>query len=296
MHSFRFGVSMLSVGGREEWIAKCRRAEELGYHAITVPDHLGTVSPFPAAAVAAAVTERVRVGPLVMNTPFHNPAFLARDVATTDRLSGGRLDVGLGAGNVRAEFEDAGIPFPRFADRVGHLEHTILELKRRFAAGHEPPPVQQPHPPLLIAGNGEPVLDLAAKHADILGLAGLKHAKGHPPGTLDLMSAVEVERQVALFRERAGARADDVEINMLIQHVATGPDFRERVRQWAARAGELSVSGDELMDAPQILAGPPGEVAERILQRRERYGFSYVTVFEPALEEFAPVVETLSGR
>src|ERR1700709_1520684 len=108
MGKFRFGVSLWSIGGRAQWMGKCRRAEEIGYDVITVPDHLGRPSPFPALSVAATVTERLRRGPLVMNVPFYNPTLFARDVATTVQLTGDRLDLGLGAGHMKREFDDAG--------------------------------------------------------------------------------------------------------------------------------------------------------------------------------------------
>jgi probable F420-dependent oxidoreductase len=131
MWRFRFGVSLRSIDGRDEWIRKCRRAEELGYDVITVPDHLGAPSPFPALA-AAAVTERPRLGPLVMNVPFCNPALLARDIVSTIPLSAGRLDLGLGAGHMKAEFDDAGLPWSPGAERIGFLSRTLDELRRRL--------------------------------------------------------------------------------------------------------------------------------------------------------------------
>src|ERR1700712_1129830 len=124
MGNFKFGVSLRAVESRDQWVAKCRRAEEIGYDVITVPDHLGRPSPFPALSVAATVTERLRVGPLVMNVPFYNPTLFARDVATTVQLTGDRLDLGLGAGHMKREFDDAGLPFHRAAERIGFLGET----------------------------------------------------------------------------------------------------------------------------------------------------------------------------
>ncbi|OZM73778.1 F420-dependent oxidoreductase [Amycolatopsis antarctica] len=289
MREFRFGVSMRAIGERAEWVAKCRRAEELGYDVITVPDHLGGPAPLPALAVAAAVTEHVRVGSLVLNVPFYNPALLARDIVSTARLTGDRLDLGLGAGHMKAEFDEAGLPWLPAAGRVRRLEATLGELRDRIGA-------ETAMPPILLAGHGDGTLGLAADHADIAGFSGLRHAPGHSPGTFLLAGAEEMDERVAFFRERAGARAQHVELNMLVQHVAVTGDRREAAARWKALLPQRILDVDELLEAPQLLLGERALLAEQLLARRERYGFSYVTVFEPYLEEFAPVLAELKGR
>ena len=130
---FRFGVNMVVPGSRTAWVEKCRKAEDLGFDVIGAADHLGMAPPFPALVLAAEATERVRLNTFVLNTPFYNPALLARDVTGTDQFTGGRLELGLGAGYVKEEFDDAGIPWPSARERVDHLERTILELNRRYA-------------------------------------------------------------------------------------------------------------------------------------------------------------------
>lgn len=288
MANFRFGVSLRGVDGPAEWAAKCRRAEELGYDAITVPDHLGPnrPSPFPALAVAATVTERPRVGPLVLNVPFYNAALLARDVAATARLSGGRLDLGLGSGHMKAEFDDAGLEFQRAGERVAFLGKTVEELRRRL----DDEGVAQP--PLLLAGNSDAVLDLAARHADIVGFAGLRQLPGKPPGTFTIDGPERMDERVAFVRERAGGRA--IEFNMLVQKVFVTEDPHSEVQAWKDESIELSV--DELLDTPQLLAGTVEEIAAQLRERRDRYGFSYFTVFEAELEKFAPVIELLRNQ
>jgi probable F420-dependent oxidoreductase len=290
MGNFRFGVSLRSVESRDQWIAKCRRAEEIGYDVITVPDHLGMTSPFPALSVAAAVTERPRVGPLVMNVPFYNPALLARDVAATVRLSGDRLDLGLGAGHMKREFDDAGLPFRSAAERIGFLGETITEVRRRL----DDEGVQQP--PLLIAGNSDGVLDLAAKHADIAGFAGLRQKRGAAPGTFELDDATAMDQRVAFFRERAGSRAADVEFNLLVQRVTITGDRRAAAEEWQAALDQPGIDLETLLDAPQLLLGSVEEILGQLQARRERYGFSYISVFEAELEKFAPVVRELGGK
>jgi probable F420-dependent oxidoreductase len=290
MGNFRFGVNLRSVESRDQWITKCRRAEELGYDVITVPDHLGMASPFPALAVAAAVTKRPRIGPMVLNVPFYNPALLARDIAATAGLSGDRLDLGLGAGHMKREFDDAGLPFHRAAERIKFLGETIGEVRRRL----DEEGVKQP--PLLIAGNSDGVLDLAAKHADIAGFAGLRQKRGEAPGTFELDDADAMDGRVAFFRERAGARASDVEFNMLVQRVRITDDRRAAAEEWRAALDQPELDLEPLFEAPQLLLGSVDEIVEQLQGHRARYGFSYITVFEAELEKFAPIVRELSGQ
>ncbi|WP_435581507.1 TIGR03621 family F420-dependent LLM class oxidoreductase [Amycolatopsis thermoflava] len=281
MNDYRFGVSLRFLTGRDDWAAKCRRAEELGYDTITIPDHLGMPAPFPALVAAAQATERVRVGHLVLNAPFYNPVLLAREVESTALLTGGRLDVGLGSGHMKSEFDDAGLRFAPPAERIKHLARTIEVLRDRLDDA----------PPLLVAGNSDRVLRLAAEHADIVGFAGLKHARGYPPGTFDLASAAELDDRVGFVRS---ATTRQVEFNMLIQNVVVADDPVPALEEWLAGVpSELGWSAVRLVDAPQMLAGTPEQIAAKIRAMRERYGFTYFTVFEMAMEEFAPVIPLL---
>jgi len=281
MKEFRFGVSLSRIEGAREWAAKCRHAEELGYDVLTIPDHLGVPAPFPALAAAAAATERVRVGTLVLNVPFYNPALLARDVETTMQVTCGRLDLGLGAGVVKAEFDDAGLPWRPAKDRIAYVESTIEELRDRL----------DEVPPLLIAGNSDGILTVAAKHAAIIGFAGLKQIPGKPSGTFELATPEELDDRVAFVRERAG----DVEFNMLIQCVAVAEDPGPSLQEWAAGLATPQTA-DDLLAAPQILAGTVEQITDRLLAHRKRYSFSYITVFEPYMAAFAPAIQALRGQ
>lgn len=285
MGNFKFGASLREIGSRDAWIAKCRRAEELGYDVITVPDHLGTgrFAPFPALAMAAAVTERPRLGTLVSNVPFYNLALFARDASSTAALLGGRLDLGLGAGHRKSEFDAAGLPWQKVSGRIAYLGESIGYLRKHFEdEGIE-------HPRLLIAGNSDGVLDLAARHADVVGFAGLWQQPGKPPGTFKLDTAVD--ERVRYFRSKCDR---EVEYNMLVQHVEITTDRHAAAEVWHERTERSAVANArELLDAPQLLLGTVEEIAGQLLARRERYGFSYITVFEPNLETFAPVIREL---
>ncbi|NNH69077.1 TIGR03621 family F420-dependent LLM class oxidoreductase [Nocardia uniformis] len=282
---FRFGVNLTAPGSRTAWVTKCRRAEELGYDVVAVPDHLGLSAPFPALMLAGEVTERVRLNTFVLNTPFYNPVLLARDIAGLDSLTDGRVELGLGAGYVGAEFEAAGMPFPSAGKRVDHLEETVTTLRKLFAdPEYQPQPAQPGGPPLLIAGWGDRVLRLAAEQADVVAFTG----GGRPI----LADAAGVAQKTDYVRGLLGNRS--VEFNLLIQQLAA-PEQRSELA--AALAPHLQSGSDAVIeDIPTLLVGTPTQMAETLRERREQYGFSYITVLEPNLEKFAPVLELLAGQ
>ncbi|MFI1970823.1 F420-dependent oxidoreductase [Streptomyces cinnamoneus] len=286
---FRFAVNMLTGCTAAEWRAKCRQAESMGYDVILVPDHLGMPAPFPSLVAAAEATERPRVGTLVLNAGFWNPALLAREVATTDQLTGGRLELGLGTGYVKAEHDSAGLPFGSPRERVDHLEHTVTELNRLLGdPGHLPATTQAPRPPLLLGGNGDRVLRLAARHADIMAFAG---GGSNPDGSLRLVSPSELAGRVAAYQGFAADRPEPAELNYLVQVVAVGGDPLTKVRELMGYRTDLT--DEEYLAHPALLTGSVKEIAERIRGHRERYGFTYFTILEPYMEAFAPVIEEL---
>ncbi|MBY8338691.1 LLM class F420-dependent oxidoreductase [Streptomyces spinosirectus] len=291
---FRFGVSLTVPAPAEEWRAKCRRAEELGYDVIHVPDHLGMVAPFPALVAAAAVTERPRLGTFVLNAAFWNPALLAREVATTDALTGGRLELGLGTGYVQAEHDAAGLPFGSPRERVDHLRRIVEELDRLLgSADHLPQPVQK-RVPLMIGGNGRRMMGLTAEHADIAAFTGARLVPGSATGRLSPVAPTELEESVARYRRLAEGRAEPAELNLLIQLVAVTDDRASAVRPLAERVPDTTV--EQALRLPILLVGTVAEIVAQVRAQRERYGFSYLTVLEPYMEEFAPVVAELRGR
>ncbi|MDF5756788.1 TIGR03621 family F420-dependent LLM class oxidoreductase [Spongiactinospora sp. TRM90649] len=287
MTSFRFGVNFLDPGTREEWFGKCRRAEGLGYDVINVADHLGMPAPFPSLVLAGEVTERPRLGTFVLNAGFWNPVLLAREVATTDTLLGGRLDLGLGTGYVKAEFEAAGLPWETPGRKVDRLEAMVGELARLFADPEvRPRPFAASGPPLLIGGAGDRVLRLAAAHADIVGFTG---ARSGPDGELSLVGAAEFAERVAFFDRHAAGRT--VEKNVLVQRVVVTDDREEAARGLAPYAPGMTL--EEILELPTLLVGTHREIADRIRHLRDTYGIGYITVLEPMLEVFAPVIGEL---
>ncbi|GHE02672.1 TIGR03621 family F420-dependent LLM class oxidoreductase [Streptomyces alanosinicus] len=289
---FRFGVNLLTPAPAAEWRTKCRRAEELGYDVILVPDHLGMVAPFPALVAAAAATERPRLGTFVLNAGFWNPVLLAREVATTDALTGGRLELGLGTGYVRAEHEEAGLPYGSPGERVDHLARTVEELDRVLgAAGHRPRPARS-RVPLLIGANGNRMLRLSAEHADIAAFTGA--APGSAPGTLVPLGAAELDERVARYRGLAAGRTEAAELNLLIQQVEITDDPEPVLKPLLERQPQLTL--ESALELPVLLVGPLEHVVARVRALRERFGFSYLTVLEPSMEAFAPVMELLRGE
>jgi probable F420-dependent oxidoreductase len=291
---FRFGVNLFTIESGDAWRGKCRRAEELGFDVLLVPDHLGTAAPFPALTAAAEATERPRVGTFVLNAGFWNPTLLAREVASTDALTGGRLELGLGTGYVRAEHDAAGLPFGSPGERVDHLVRTVEELDRLLGSPeHQPQPHQKPRPPLMIGGNGPRMMRLTAQHADIAAFTGGRSAPGKPEGILELLTAEELESRLADFRGFAADRKEPAEFNILIQQVVEAGDRRAKAREVASYG--IGLDEDQALDVPTLLFGTVGQMAGQLREHRERFGFSYISVLEPCMEAFAPVIAELKG-
>ncbi|MEU4654935.1 TIGR03621 family F420-dependent LLM class oxidoreductase [Streptomyces sp. NPDC023723] len=286
----RFGLVLFSPATREQWVAKTRRAESLGYDVVSVSDHLGMPAPLATLALVAEATERVRLGTLVLNTMFYRPTVLARELATLDHYAGGRLEVGLGAGYDKAQFDRAGLPWTGAGERVDHLERTVRELRRAFRSPDiVPPPAQPGGPPLLIAGRGPRVLRLAAEHADIVGFtatAPVADGEGLRLGGPD-----EITRRIADVHDLLGDRTSEVELNVPVHRVLPNPAAVDTVTDvWQ---NDLDLTPDEIAELPSFLVGSPKECAQRLLHRRDTYGLSYFSVLEPEMETFAKVIEEL---
>jgi probable F420-dependent oxidoreductase len=310
MHPFRFGVNVLTAGSRAEWAGKARRLEDLGYSTLLIPDHLaGLLSPMPALVSAAMATKTLRVGTGVLNNDFRHPAFVAREAATVDVLIDGRLQLGLGAGHMKVEYDQAGLPYDPGGIRVERLTESIAIIKSLFkgepvtyAGRHyrvtgqtiHPRPLQQPHPPILIGGNGPQLLTLAAKEADIVGLTGITFRRGGTAPDLAGSRARGVEERLGWMRDAAGDRYDRLELNALVQRVVVTDDRRRTIRNLPEAWKQLT--DDEIIASPYVLVGTVDQMVEDLLARRERWGISYYTTHEPYLDALAPVVARLAGE
>lgn len=268
---FRFGIGVRSVRSAARFGEKVRRFADQGFDVVHVPDHIGAPAPFPVMVAAAAAAE-IRVGTYVLNAAFYKPALLARDAAAVDVLSDGRLELGLGTGYVREEFEAAEIPYPSAGERVDHLLHTTNYLRRAT-----------PSIPLLIAGNGDRVLTIAARHADIIGFTGAGLPSADDPDPM--------AERVEFVRSAAGERIGDLEFNLAITAVPTDssgiPDLT------LTRAYFPDATDDQLMGLPTVLSGTPEEIAASLRSQRDRYGVTYFTVQDYHGDYFAQVISLL---
>jgi len=318
MRDFRFSFNIFGITSREAFVAECREAEEFGYDTVFAADHLGIPAPFPLLVAAAEATRRLRVGTLVLNAAFWNAALLAREVATTDILTDGRLELGLGSGHMKWEFDEAGIGWQGPSARAAALERMIGDLERYFSTELPKPrpgrPAPQPvqrtgfgghGPPLLVGGTGDSVLRIAARHAQIVGLAGAYQVRGQPPGTLRLATAAEADERSAFANGCAGGRVGDIEWHLLVQAVVVTDDRRGAAEELVAEhrrhfeavgADESAVlTADAALETPFLLIGTEDEMAAQLRRGRERWGYSYITVHEPYMRTFAPVIERLKG-
>ena len=268
------------------------RVESLELDFLAEGDHLGAPAPFALLAAAATVTERLRLRAYVLNVNFWIPALMAREAATLDVLSDGRFELGVGAGTVRAEFEDAGVRWLSAPDRIARMERTVLEVRSRLAAEeHIPRPVQRPIP-MLVGAMSRDGLAVAADHAEIVGFAALRHARGHPPGKLTAATAEETDELVALARNRAGGRP--FESDVLLQIVELGHDPLPAAQAAVERRYE-GIDPVVLAESPcALFAATAQDAAAELERRRERWGFTSFTTFWPSAEPLARVRRELA--
>lgn len=269
---FRFGVGVTRARSRAELVDSARRAEDLGFDVLHVPDHLGGPAPFPVMTTIAMATTTLRVGTFVINSAFYRPALLARDVAALHDLSEGRFELGLGTGYVKEEFDAAGIPFPSARERVDHLKLTIEYMTEHL-----------PDVPIMIAGNGDRVLRIAARSADIIGFTG-----GDRAATADEDPLAD---RIAFVRDAAGERFGDLELNLAV--TAMPVDDSGRPDLTIPRISLPGLSDEELLRHPGVLSGSVDEIADRIRGYRDVYGINYLIVQMRHAEAFGKVIELL---
>ncbi len=286
--------------------AFARKAEHLGFDLLTAPDHLlDLLPPFAALACAAEATTSIRLGTLVLNNDLRHPAMTAREAAALQALSGGRFELGIGAGHARPEYESIGLPFEPAATRVARLGESVSLIKRLFAgepvtapgehytiSAHHLYPRPPVRPPILIGGNARSLLRLGAREADIVGFTGLGRTlpdgQRHEPAGF---AAARVAERLALVREAAGERFAALELNALVQLV-TVTDDRTATAEAIAKGVPPLTPGD-VLDSPFLLVGTAEEMADDLRARRERFGLSYFSFFAPALDAAARVIALL---
>jgi probable F420-dependent oxidoreductase len=307
-HPFRFGAEMQHPIEGRTWTDSVRELEALGYSTLFAPDHFDEgLGPITALASAAAVTTTLNVGTLVFDTDFRHPAVLARELASIDLLSEGRLEVGLGAGWKRLDYERSGIPMDPPKVRVDRMiEHThVLKALFRgepvtFAGEHyritdldgTPKPYRPVGPPILIGGGGPRVLRFAASVADIVGVNASVHS-----GEIDTAAAQDalpasIDEKVSWVRAAAGDRLDAIEINAWLS-VAEVTDDSSAVAE--VLSSVFDTAPGNVLSSPLTLIGSESEIVDRLNERRERWGYSYTVIPGDRIREFAPIVDRLTG-
>lgn len=326
MANFRFGLMSRGAPDAKALRANARKAEDLGYYSVLLNDHyigpgaamtaanhpVQDMAPIPAAAVIAECTQELVVGFRVLCVDYHNPVVLAKELATLDVLSSGRTEVGLGAGWIESEYAAMGVRYDRAGVRLGRLAETIDVLDQCFSGGpvdvqgkfgvHAtgfsamPQPAQQPRPPLAIGGGGPKVLALAARKADIVAF-NLNNAAGKlgPRGPRSA-TAEQTAAKIDIVRSAAGERFSRLILEIGAYFTIVTNDALGAARQLpAATRGMFDLVPEDVLEHPHVLIGTVDEICDRLIERRERFGFSYVTIREADMEAFAPVVVRLAG-
>jgi len=318
---FRFAAQAFEAKSGKEWSEIARRTEDLGYSTLFTTDHYfgpGSISdtsghrpvdvaPIAAMTAAAAVTTGLRVGCRVFNVDLHQPVVLAKELATLDLLSDGRLEVGLGAGWVVAEYEGLGVRMDRPGVRISRLGE-VVELMKAHWSGEDvnmdgtyvhahgfaglPLPVQQPHPPIFIGGGRERILTLAGRLADIVSINFDNSAGRLGSASVAGSGAGETAQKLEWVRAGAGDRFDQIELEIGAYFVAVDDAPGPMISAMATRFG---VSEKEFASHPHALLGSVDTICETLHERRKQFGFSYVTVPQRNMDDFAPVVARLAG-
>lgn len=271
-----------------------RQAEAAGFDIVTAADHVGLDSPLIALAAAAAVTSRVRLRSYVLDFGFWNAGLLARDVATLDALSAGRVDLGIGLGHMPTEHAAVGLPFPPYAERLTAMESFVADLRQRLGSPDlSPRPTQQPVP-LLMAGMSVSGLELAARHADVVGLAGALQLRGRPAGTFTLASTEQTDERVARVREiRAEAGLAQDGFDVLLQQVVVDADPEQVATEISAQVDGVMTPA-QLLDSPFVLlAASAGDAATELLNRSRRWGISSWCTHAPSGAALAEVIKAV---
>lgn len=304
---FRFGVQIPNAANREAWVELARKAEGNGFSSFFMPDHFGDqLAPVPALMAIADATSTLRIGSLVLDNDYRHPLVLAKEAATLDLLSGGRLELGVGAGWMQSDYDQSGIAYDPPGVRIDRFEEGLAVIKGLLGpspvtfkgtyyeltnAQNLPRPVQDPVP-ILIGGGGKRMLRLAGREADIVNVnfnlaSGSVGPEVGVTGTADL-----VDEKIAWVREGAGGRFDDIELSVTV-FVTALTDDRESLA--AAMAGALGLTGEQALEMPFALAGTVEQIVEDVQARRERWGLSYVIFAGDQIDAMAPVVERLAG-
>ena len=306
---FRFGAQLATSTGRDHWVDQARRVEAHGYDVATMPDHFDQqLAPVPGLTSILENTTTLRASALVFDNDYKHPVVLAKELATMDVLSSGRIEIGLGAGWMITDYEQTGMQYDRAGIRIDRFVEGLAVIRGCMAPGpftysgeHYtitdydglPKPVQSPLPPVIIGGGGPRMLSIAAREADIVGVNATLHMGVIGPDAIATMTDEACTEKVRIVAAAAGDRLEHIEMNIRTFFVSVTDD---RAGQLEATAAMIGVDQDMVAASPYALVGSPDKIAEDLLDRRARFGFSYIIVGANVLDSFAPVVAMLSGK
>ncbi len=315
-HPFRFGVINEQMLPPSDWIAHVRQVEANGYATLLLRDHVvpdffgDQYAPLVSLMAAANATSTLRVGTMVLDNDYRHPVMLAKEAATLDALSGGRFELGLGAGWLRTEYEQSGLSFDSAGVRISRLEESIQILKGLWRAepftfhgehyqvtaiNGVPKPLQRPGPTILLGGGHKRMLTLAGSAADSVGILTSSVASGTMIADPAECTPAAVTQKLEWIRQGAGDRYPQIELSLIPTFIFTD-QRRSATEQWLARKGWSSTSIEEAWVMPAVFIGTVEQIVEEIVARRAQYGFSYYVVSDKQMTEFAPVVERLAGK
>jgi len=305
---FRFSAQEHRAQSAKQWKERARALESMGYATLYLPDHFGDqVGPIAGLMAAADATTTLRVGSLVFDNDYRHPVVLAKEAASLDLLSDGRFDFGIGAGWMMSDYEQSGIPYDSAGTRIERMAEALTIFKKFFAGGEfsfngkhytinglegAPPPVQTPHPPIVIGGGGRKMLELAAREADTVNV-NFDLREGKPGRRLAQTGLASVtDEKLGWIREAAGGRLELIELGVWT-FMANVTDDRDGVAEMLAPA--MGFDPADVLEVPHFMLGTPDQIAEDIIARRERYGISHIVVPGDAADSLAPVVKRLAG-
>ena len=312
----RFGLISEQMRDMTHWLASAQRAEDLGFSTFLLRDHFiadafgPQFAPVPALMTIANRTTSLRIGSLVFDNDYRHPVLLAQEAATLDLLSGGRFELGIGAGWLRDEYERAGMTFDAPGARVSRLEEGVRVVKGLFSGepftftgeyyqitGLQsfPQPAQRPHPPILIGAGSKRMLELAGREADIVNIL----PKALPVGAISEdhteRLAATIEQKIAVIRQAAGARITGIELS-LFATIRLTDDHQSAAERLIAERDWQGASVDDVLEMPAVFLGSVERVVELMQERREHYGVSYYIIADEEMETVAPVVQHAAGH
>ena len=305
---FRFAVQTHSAADPKAWRDRARHIEALGYSTMYIPDHFGDqYAPLVALTVAAEATDTLNVGALVFDNDYRHPVVLAKEIATLDLISAGRVECGIGAGWLKTDYDESGMAYDSPGVRVSRMEEGIAVMKALWSEGTAtfkgehytvinaqglPRPHTTPHPKILIGGGGKRVLSIAAREADIVGVNPNLKSGYIGPEVAESAKVEYFHERLGWVRDAAGARFDELELQVLTFVAQIVPNRREMFENLAPLFG---ITADEAEQVPLVMVGTVDEICDTLRQRRETFGFNYIVVQADAYEAFAPVVAKLAG-